>query len=244
MYRFSGYAILLAAGLVAGGCSRTDNHTATGEASRAAEAPSTTKGTAMVRYISAVDAHSNTDLYFGNERLFSTTGAEKPTGYKEVPAERRDFVLRQAGKPDGMEIEKNSEGLSNGKHYTVVAYEDKDAKPVLKVFNDDESAPANGKAKVRIIHAAPAMDSVALYAAGHKDKVAGESSLTSASTWQDVDPVSGPFVIRSGGDKNGAQASVPIQRFEAGKLYTLIVEGGPKSGEKLHVVDVVDTPAS
>jgi hypothetical protein len=247
MYRFSAYAVLLAAGLVAAGCSNTNNHTATGEANRAADAATTTttaKGVAMVRYISAVDAHSNTDLYFGDERLFSTAGADKPTGYKEVPAERRDFVLRQAGKPDGMEIEKNSEGLSNGKHYTVVAYEDKDAKPVLKVFNDDESAPANGKAKVRIIHAAPAMDSVALYAAGHKDKVAGESSLTSASTWQDVDPVSGPFVIRSGGDKNGAQASVPIQRFEAGKLYTLIVEGGPKSGEKLHVVDVVDTPAS
>ena len=243
MYRFSGYAILLAAGLVAAGCSRTDSSTATGEANRAAEATTTTpKGTAMVRYISAVDAHSNTDLYFGDLRLFSTTGAEKPTGYKEVPAERHDFILRQAGKPDGMEIEKNSEGLSNGKHYTVVAYEDKDAKPVLKVFNDDESAPASGKAKVRLIHAAPAMDSVAVYAAGHKDKLAGESSFSSASTWQEVDAVSGPFVVRSGGDKNGVQASVPIQRFEAGKLYTVVVEGGPKSGERLHVIDVVDSP--
>src|SRR5512143_2831103 len=122
MYRYSGYAMLLAAGLVAAGCSKTDTRTATtttattpasqGEASREA-APSRTTGTAHVRYVSAVDAHSNTDLYFGNDRLFSTTGADNPTGYKDVPAERRDFSLRQAGKPDGMEIEKNSEGLSD-----------------------------------------------------------------------------------------------------------------------------------
>src|SRR3954471_9435902 len=144
MYRFSGY-LLLAAGLIVGaGCSRTDTRPASqGEASRDAANPKTT-GTALVRYVSAVDAHSNTDLYFGDIRLFSTTGAENPTGYKAVPAERRDFILRQAGKPDGMEIEKNSEGLSDGRHYTVVAFEDKDSKPVIRVFKDDESAPSAG----------------------------------------------------------------------------------------------------
>lgn len=246
MYRFTGYSVLLAAGLLAGaGCSRTDNRSANqGEANRDATANTKTAGTALVRYVSAVDAHSNTDLYFGDLRLFSTTGAEKPTGYKEVPAERRDFILRQAGKPDGMEIEKNSEGLSDGKHYTVVAFEDKDAKPVLRVFKDDESAPAAGKAKVRIIHAAPAMEPVSLYAVGRKDKLAGESRFSDATGWQEVDPVTAPLVVRSGDGKNATQASVPIQQLEAGKLYTIVVEGGPKSGERLHVVDVVDSPAS
>src|SRR4051794_27302677 len=109
MYRFPGYMVLLASGLMLGACSRTDN--TRGEASREATSPKTTTGAAFVRYVGAVDAHSNMDLYFSDLRLFGTTGAEKPTGYKEVPAERRDFILRQAGKPDGMEIEKNSEGL-------------------------------------------------------------------------------------------------------------------------------------
>lgn len=243
MHRFCGYTVLLAAGLLAAGCSRTDNRTASqGEASR--EATTKTAGTAFVRYVSDVNAHSNTDLYFGDLRLFSSNDAEKPTGYKEVPAERRDFTLRAAGQANGMEIEKNSEGLSDGKHYTVVAFEDKDGKPVLRVFKDDESAPDAGKAKVRIIHAAPAVESVNLFAAGHKDKLAGESRFSDASSWQNVDPVRGPLTIRTGDAKNGTHASVPVQALQAGRLYTFIVEGGPKSGEKLHVVDVVDSPNS
>ena len=98
MYRFPVYGlVLLASGaLMTAGCGRS-NTTTQGEASR--EAPNT--GTAFVRYVSATDAHSGTDLYFGDLRLFSTADAQKPTEYKQVPAERRDFSLREAGKPGG-----------------------------------------------------------------------------------------------------------------------------------------------
>jgi hypothetical protein len=193
--------------------------------------------------VSAIDAHNNTDLYFGDTKLFSTTAAEKPTEYKEVPAERRDFALREAGKPDGMEIEKNSEGLHEGKHYTVVGYEDNDAKPVLRVFNDDESAPDAGKAKLRLIHAAPGADPVSVYVPGRKDKLAGESRFSTASTWQEVTPVNGPVEVRAGDSKTGPRVSVK-EKIEPGKLYTLVVEGGPKSGQKLHVVEMVDMPST
>jgi hypothetical protein len=244
MQRFTAYGVLIVSGLLLGvACNRSDHRVnSQGEASRDM-APAKTTGTAFVRYVSAIDAHDNTELYFGDMRLFSTSSAEKPTVYKDVPAERRDFILRQAGKPDGMEIEKNSEGLSNGKHYTVVGYEDKDGKPVIRVFNDDESAPAMGKAKVRLIHAAPGADPVSVYIPGRKDKIAGESRFSTASTWQEVDPVNGPLEVRAGDAKTGPHVSVP-ERIDAGKLYTLVVEGGPKSGQKLHVVDMVDTRTS
>jgi hypothetical protein len=243
MHRFLGpaYVGVLTCGLlVSAGCSRTD--TRTGEASREAVNSPKTTGTASVRYVSALNAHSATDLYFGDTQLFSSSDATKGAQYKTVPAERRDFSLRAAGKMEGMEIEKNNEGLSDGKHYTVVAYEDKDAKPVLKVFNDDESAPDAGKAKVRLIHAAPGVDPVNLYAAGYKDKLAGESRFSTASTWQNVDPVKGPLEVRVGDTKTGMRASVPAPRLEAGNLYTFVVAGGPKSGEKLHVIDLTNAP--
>jgi len=190
-----------------------------------------------------MDAHRNTDLYFGDTKLFTAAGSEKPTEYKQIQAERRDFILREAGKPDGTEIEKNSEGLRDGKHYTVLAYEDNDGKPVLRAFNDDESAPAAGKAKIRLIHAAPGADPVSVYVPGHKDKLAGESRFSTASTWQEVDPVNGPVEVRVGDEKTGVRATGPTS-IQAGKLYTLIVEGGPKSGQKLHVVEMVNTPAT
>lgn len=245
MYRITAYTVLLASGLIVGiGCNRTEHRAnSQGEASREATAPRTS-GMAFVRYVSAIDAHSATDLYFGDIRLFSTSGAEQPTGYKQVPAERRDFILREAGKPDGMDIEKNSEGLGEGKHYTVVGYEDTDGKPVLRVFKDDESAPKAGKAKVRLIHAAPGAEPVSIYAPGRKDKLASESRFSTASTWQEVDPVNGPLEVRAGNEKTGARASLKTAGIEAGKLYTLVVEGGPKSAEKLHVVEMVDTPST
>jgi hypothetical protein len=243
MYRFPVYGLALACGLVVGaGCNRTDRANSTGEASREVT-PSKNAGMAMARFVSALEAHTGTELYFGDLRLFGSEGAADPTGYKPVPAERRDFVLREAtGKPYGVEIEKNSEGLREGKHYTVIAYENEDGKPVLRVTNDDEEAPSAGKAKVRLIHAAPKMEPVALYAPGLKDKLAGESRFSTVSTWQEVDPAKGPFEVRAGDEKTGPRATVPAGAIEAGKLYTFIVEGGPKSAEKLHVVRLEDTP--
>jgi hypothetical protein len=240
MHRSIVYGVLVASGfLMSVGCNKTEN-TTKGEASR--EIATGAKGVAYVRYVSAIDAHADTNLYFGDLRLFSTSQAEQPTGYKEVPAARHDFILRQAGKPDGMEIEKNSEGLSEGKHYTVVGYEDADAKPVLRVFKDDESAPSAGKAKVRLIHAAPGADPVAVYVAGKKDKYTSESRFSTSSSWDTVDPAAGPFELRVGNDKTGRHVSVPAKSVEAGRLYTWVVEGGRKSGMPLHVVEMVDSP--
>jgi hypothetical protein len=244
MNRLPLYAVVAAGGmLLAVGCSSSPNRQAQGEASREAPEATNNTGTAFVRYVSAVDAHSGTDLYFGDLRLFSTADAAKATDYKPVPAERRDFVLRAAaGSPEGVAIEKNSEGLGNGKHYTVLVYEDENAKPVLKVFNDDESAPAAGKAKLRIIDAAPGDNGFSVYVPGRKDKLASESSLSTVSTWQDVDPVRGPIEVRTGSGRTARTVRVPDSGLEAGKLYTLVVEGGSKSGEKLHVVQMTNMP--
>lgn len=241
MYRLPVYTLVASCLALGVGCNRTENASSTGEAHREA---TTSTGTASVRYVNAMDAHANTDLYFGDLKVFSGPAtANEPTGYKTVPAERRDFALKEAGKPDGVEIEKNSEGLGNGKHYTVIAYENDNGSPVLKVVSDEESAPDAGKAKIRIMHAAAKMDPIAIYAPGHKDKLASESRFSSVSTWQEVDPVNGPLQVRAGDDKNGAMASVP-GGIEAGKLYTFVVQGGPKTGKKLHVVRIVDSPSN
>ncbi len=251
MHRFPAYSVLLVgcAALVGVGCGRNNTNTAQngnatqGEASRETTTP-TAKGTAFVRYVSAVRAHNNTDLYFGDTDLFSSTNATKPTDYKDVPAERRDFALREAGNPNGVTIDKNSEGLSDGKHYTVVAYEDKNAKPVIHVFNDDESAPAAGKAKLRIIHAADGGGPVDIYVAGQKDKLASESRMTSSSTWQDINPVSGTLEIRSGSGKDAKVTRLPDVKFDAGKLYPIVVEGGGNSGQPVSILQMENSPTS
>lgn len=232
---FAGYAFVIPALIITSACSRTRT-----DESRGRTAPQETiQKTAFVRFI---DAHTGgANLYFGDLQAFSGNGTSKVTEYKQLPAERRQFELRAANQASGEALATNSEGLDAGKHYTVIAFDDKDGKANLRVVNDDESAPDAGKAKVRIIHAAPGMDAVNLYAAGKKDEIASETRFTTASTWQEVDPVSGPLTIRTSDKKSGA-VKIPDVTLQAGKLYTFVVEGGAKAGEKLRVTPIVDMP--
>jgi len=223
-----------------GACSRSDRvHETHGEAAREAVNPDRV-GTSFVRYINAMDAHSGTDLYFGDTKAFGEV-SKTVTDYKPLPAKRADFALRAPGNAASDPIATNSEGLGDGKHYTVIAYEDEDGKPKINVVNDDESAPPAGKAKVRLIHAAPGMDAINVYRAGTKDKLASESRFSTVSTWQDVEPVAGPLEIRTSNQKAHGVRIANV-KLEPGKLYTFVVEGGGKAKRPLHVVSIVDSP--
>jgi len=192
-------------------------------------------------YVRFVDASARpVSLYFGNEKEF-TGDSKSVSDYKRVPAERREFALRDDAHMTGDPLAKNSEGLGNDKYYTVVSWDDKGGKADLRVVNDTESAPASGKAKIRIIHAAPGMDAIDLYASGHKDKLASESRFTSASNWQEVDPVTGPLEIRTS-NKNDNPVRIANVTLQPGKMYTFVVFGGQKAGEKVSVIPIVDNP--
>ncbi len=238
--------------LILGGtaCSRSDE----GVRARTREATSEPASTAAekVAYVRFIDADThNTDLWFGDLKLFSGVDKNTVTKYKDAVAERHDFELRPAGAPGGDTersrsrdnvLAKNSEGLSAGKYYTVVAFDDntKKAEPTLRVVNDDTDAPHAGKAKLRIIHAAPGMEGIEVYAAGRKEKLASESRFTTASTWQEVDPTDTSIEIRTSNDKEGV-VRLPNFHLEADKLYTFVVMGGEKNGTKLRVIPIVDT---
>ena len=226
---------LLAMTLLSTACNR--NTESTRERRDETKTATATHEYAFVRFVDA--HHGDADLYFGDTKAFSGTANGAVTDYKQLPAERRELALRTAGQATEKPLATNSEGFGDGKHYTVIAYDDKD--PKLVVVNDDESAPAEGKAKVRIIHAAPGMESVNIYAAGKRDKLASESRFSTASTWQEVDPVKGPLEVRTSDQKSGG-VRVNDVHLQPGNLYTFVVEGGAKAGEKLHVVSIVDTP--
>jgi hypothetical protein len=241
---FKMFVLVTPALLFVGACSNSNTdqtraRTRDAEPATNAPAPKTTDR-AFVRF---VDAHSvaPADLYFGDTKAFSDVQFETVTKYRELPAERHEFALKDAGKANQDPLAKNSEGLGDAKHYTVVAYDDSKNSPSLRVVDDDETAPKPGKAKVRIIHAAPGMEAVELYAAGSKDKLASESRLTTVSNWQEVDPTNSALEVRTSNDKNGT-VRIPKMHLEAGKLYTFVVIGGEKANERLRVIPITDVP--
>jgi hypothetical protein len=108
---------------------------------------------ALVRFVNATPGQ-NVDLWFGGTKVFPDIAYKAVTAYREIPGERHDFILEPAGaRPTNDSKVKNSEGLTDGAHYTVVAMLDKDRKQKLDVINDDLSQPASGRSKVRVINA-------------------------------------------------------------------------------------------
>lgn len=268
-------ALVACVALTVTGCAKkTEEPTTSTAAGRTSMSPSGQQAAnqkmALVRFVNATGQPM--DLWFGDTKPFSDTAYKTVTPYRELPGERHDFQLRPAGQANnGEPSAKNSEGLTGGAHYTVVALLDKDGKLKLNVIKDNLSEPSNDRAKVRVINAAP--EEVEVFSpvkrkgeentadraanpvrvdrtdrARNEDKWFGGVNSDHATDYKDVDPVNSTLTIRPSASKGhpGAGVNVPVD-FAAGKMYTLVVTGADK-GHALDVVTVVDeltgTPAA
>ena len=181
--------LTLAALLIAAACSSESNqnqpvttttNTGTSNAPPAAEVKQ--RGNALVRVVHAVPGGPSVDVFADNNKEFTGVAYKTTTPYKEVSAERHTFRIRPAGQNTAQPIAETSEGLSDGKHYTVVAMAGSDGKPTLKVFNDDLAPPSSGKAKVRVLHASPDAGEVDVYLKeGNKKVIGGIDALKETS---------------------------------------------------------------
>ena len=174
---------------------------------------------ALVRFVNATA--SAKDLAFGDATPFADVGARDITAYKELPAERHDFKLFAKDDKTAV-LATNSEGLSSGKHYTVLALTDKKGKVSIDPVSDDLTPPAAGQAKVRVINLAPGMENVDLYAGNNKSAIISGAGLDHPTDYKDVDPSAAELTVRHGMSKRNA-APVKDLTLSAGKLYTIIV---------------------
>ncbi len=174
---------------------------------------------AMVRFVNATT--TSKDLAFGDTTPFASVGSEDVTAYQSVPAERHDFKLYANG-DKATALDTNSEGLSAGKHYTILAYTKKDGKEALDPIDDDLTPPAAGQAKIRVINLAPGMEDVDLYAGGKKSALISGAGLDHPTDYKDVSPSEAELTVRHGMSKKNA---VPVKdlTLQAGKLYTILV---------------------
>ncbi len=174
---------------------------------------------ALVRFINATT--TSKDLAFGDMTPFTGVDARDVTAYEEVPAERHDFkVFAKDDKTNA--LASNSEGLTSGKHYTVIAVAEKDGKTTIDNVSDDLTPPAAGQAKVRVINLAPGVKDVDLYAGGEKSPLIGGAGLDHPTDYKDVNPSEAELTVRNGMSKKNA-APVKDMTLEAGKLYTILV---------------------
>src|SRR5579885_904775 len=192
---------------------------------------------AMVRFAQTIPGDSRMDLWFGDMKVFSNIAYKEVTPYVEVPAERHDFKLQPAGDTQTTAPAKNSEGLSAGGHYTIVAARKnaKDREYTLNAMNDDLKAPEEGKAKVRVVNAAVGLGKIDVV--GPNGKILTGIGDDSSTSYKEIAPMQGTLEIRRA-DKSVTALRVPNMSLQAGKLYTIFIVGG--AGQRLEAIPVTD----
>lgn len=215
----------------------TTTNTGTSNAPPAAEVKQ--RGNALVRVIHAVPGGASVDVFADDAKVFSGIAYKTTSPYKEVSGERHTFRIRPAGQDTAQPLAENSEGLSDGEHYTVVAWAGSDGKPALYIVDDDLVPPSSGKAKLRIIHASADAGEVDVYAKEGNKKLFGGVNALKATSYSEFDPMSGTIEVRPEG-KNNAVLTIPNAKFDAGDTYTIVVVGKAKGTPKLEAMIVED----
>ena len=225
MQRFIRLSALAVAAVALAACGRkeADEPVATTTAAGTTVSPSTTaaaiNGTSLVRFVNALPTPKGVDLMVNDKAVFQGIATKAVTPYAEVATNSPRFTLRGTGK-DSMMAE-NKEVIVDGRRYTAVALPKADGTSELRLWRD-ELVPADGKARIRVIHAAPGIDDVRIGVAGSDQPLFTGVSYGSEAGFKDVTPNDLMLVIR----RNVAGAE-PIKlkaiRLVAGRAYTLVL---------------------
>lgn len=239
------------------GCSREKNQqqpvtTATGSKTSTAPASAASaneQSAALVRVINAVPDKRALDIAAKDTDTFQDVSYKTVTPYREIPSDAGKFTVKPTGDKTAQPIAENSESLASGRHYTVVAFPDKDNpdKVYVKAINDDQEPSTSGRARIRVINATPDVDKIAVFVRGEKDPLFSGVDFREAASYKEVGPGETTLELRrdEGGvtkhvsdattaklgktsanrnEPNGIVATQPIN-LEAGKTYTIVLAG-------------------
>ncbi len=165
----------------------------------------------------------NVDVYVDGAKALSNVPFKAVSDYIALPAGEHRFEVRVAGAAatDAAVIDAKAT-LEGGKDYTVAAI-NVVASIAPLVLVDDNSAPAAGKAKVRVVHASPDAPAVDVAVKGGPVLISN-LAFGKASDTLSVDAATYDLEVRAAGTTTVA---LPLAgtNLEAGKIYTVFAAG-------------------
>jgi hypothetical protein len=200
-------------------------------------------GEGRVRVIHASPDAPNVDVYANGNRVLSNVPFKASSGYLSVPAGTYVFRVYPAGaNPSTASAVLSIDAtVQAGVDYTVVAL-DRVSQIKGRVFVDDNTAPASGKAHINVIHAGPDAPAVDVAVKGGPVLVSGAGFGAKAGPLP-VDAGAYDLEVRPAGSNQVALA-VPGVSLESGKLYTFVATGFLNGQPALTVVPFVESPVA
>ncbi|MBX0287525.1 DUF4397 domain-containing protein [Halomicroarcula sp. F28] len=188
-----------------------------------------TSDPAMVRVAHMSPDAPNVDVYVDGDEVLSDVAFGAQSGYLEVPAGDRQVKITAAG-DESTVVYDEAVTVAAGTAYTVVAAgeisEGADEAFAPLVLEDDNSAPAEGNARLRVVHVSPDAPSVDV-TASDGDVVLFDNVPYGESGSTEVGSGTYEVEIRPDSDGNDADpaAEFPDTSLEGGNVYTAYAAG-------------------
>jgi hypothetical protein len=191
--------------------------------------------TALVRFAHLVPDAPAVDILSGGNKVFEAQGFKDVTYYAEVPAGSLTLTLQTTGQTPA-KVADVTIRVQAGKHYTVMAL---GAAATLKTrLVEDRLAPAEGMARVRIVHASPDAPAVDVALKGGP-VLFRNLAFNQLSGYGVVPEAVYNLEVRPTGTTSVALRLDGVA-FEAGKVYSVFAVG-LLANETLEVVVVEDS---
>ena len=194
---------------------------------------------ALVRVVHAIPNGPAMDLYAGDLVLFDAINFKTVSSYRAVDGKRYAFALRPAGMTNARPLSSNTEGLEDGSYYTVFALPGDDHAPQLRIAGDKLDRPAEGKARLRVVHGGNGIGAIDVHAPGLVTPILDNIAFQSVSDYADVAPINGQIEVRADGSSTPA-VMLPNAHLEQGRFYTMVIVGNSKGAPALEAFIIED----
>ena len=237
-------ALLLICGTLAVACERAETRNApvttstpAGSSTAPSSAAASGRDEALVRVVHAIPFGSAMDLYAGDLLAFDAVGFKSVTSYRALDGKRYAFALRPAGMTNAKPLATNTEGLEDGHFYSVFALPGEGRNAMLRVVSDPMDRPAEGKARLRIVHAGDGVETIEIRSSGAIEPLIAGVKFRDVTGYQDVNAFNGALDVRSA-DKT--VLILPTAHLEAGRFYTMVIVGNVAGSPPLEAFIIED----
>ncbi|CAN5571857.1 hypothetical protein BH23ACI1_BH23ACI1_13490 [soil metagenome] len=223
---------LVAVSLLFGGACRGDlpetpvrTTTAGGSWTAPSAAQAADRDRALLRIVSAIPGGSRLDLFVDGQKLGDALEYKAITPYMEVPSGRHAIRLRPAGMDTADPLADESQQLRAGRYYTAVIMPGDEGRPAaaIRVFDDPMDVPDEGRASLRVVHAAADAGRVDVHVQGRDDPLASALDFQAGSAFTTIQP---PAIVElRPAQRTETMLRLADLRLSAGGMYTVIVIG-------------------
>lgn len=206
------FLLFAAAGVTLGLSSCSDDDISTGES-------------VNVKIVNAAESSPAQDVFIEDVKVNSSAlGYLESTGYITTTNSGNDRKIeaRTSGSNDVFATEE--EDLKSNKNYTFFIT-GTGSSADIEITEDDLTAPASGKAKVRFVHVSSmSSEKVDIYSG--TTKIAAGVERGDVSRFQQIDGgLTSIGVLTAGSTDMNAIKSLSIQNLQADKIYTILIYG-------------------